>query len=165
MKKLLHWLDENLEAVMCAAFMSVMTLVIFIQVIMRYVFQNSLSWSEEFSRYCFVWLIYIGTAYGCKKMQHIKIDAALLLFPKKLRPYITILGELLVLGFAAYILVTGTALVNFQILYEKSSPAMEISLAIVNAAPVVGFALVIIRQIQNVVRQIAQLGQEGKGEE
>lgn len=164
MKKLIHWLDENLEAVLCAAFMSIMTLLIFIQVIMRYVFQNSLSWSEELARYCFVWLIYIGAAYGCKKMQHIKIDAALLLFPKKLRPYVTILGELLILGFAAYILITGTALVNFQILYQKSSPAMGISMAIVDAAPVAGFALVIIRQIQNVVRRISQLGAEGKGE-
>ena len=43
--------------------------------------------------------------YGCKLMKHIKIDAALKLFPEKVRPYITIVGELLVLAFAAYIVV------------------------------------------------------------
>lgn len=60
MKKLIHWLDEYLEISLCVALMSVMTVVIFVQVVMRYVFHNSLTWSEEFARYCFIWLIYLG---------------------------------------------------------------------------------------------------------
>jgi len=162
MKKLLHWLDQNLEAVICAVLMCVMTIIIFIQVIMRYVFKNSLAWSEEFARYCFVWLIYVGAAYACRKMQHIKIDASLLLFPKKVRPYIVILGELLVITFSVYILLTGTSLMNFQIAYNKVSPAMEIPMAVVNAAPVAGFALIIIRQVQVVFCHVSQFGKEEK---
>lgn len=54
MKKLIHWLDEYLEISLCVALMSVMTVVIFVQVVMRYVFHNSLTWSEEFARYCFI---------------------------------------------------------------------------------------------------------------
>ena len=88
MKKLIHWLDEYLEISLCVALMSVMTVVIFVQVVMRYVFHNSLTWSEEFARYCFIWLIYLGISYGCKIMKHIKIDAALKLFPEKMRPYV-----------------------------------------------------------------------------
>ena len=100
MKKILKFLNDYLEETICIILMSVMTIIIFIQVIMRYVMHNSLSWSEELARYCFIWLIYIGVAYGCKLMKHIKIDAALKLFPEKVRPYITIVGELLVLAFA-----------------------------------------------------------------
>ena len=112
MKKILKFLNDYLEETICIILMSVMTIIIFIQVIMRYVMHNSLSWSEELARYCFIWLIYIGVAYGCKLMKHIKIDAALKLFPEKVRPYITIVGELLVLAFAAYIVVTGVELIN-----------------------------------------------------
>lgn len=83
MKKILKFLNDYLEETICIILMSVMTIIIFIQVIMRYVMHNSLSWSEELARYCFVWLIYIGVAYGCKLMKHIKIDAALKLFPEK----------------------------------------------------------------------------------
>ena len=93
MKKLIHWLDEYLEISLCVALMSVMTVVIFVQVVMRYVFHNSLTWSEEFARYCFIWLIYLGISYGCKIMKHIKIDAALKLFPEKMRPYVVIFGD------------------------------------------------------------------------
>lgn len=129
MKKILKFLNDYLEETICIILMSVMTIIIFIQVIMRYVMHNSLSWSEELARYCFVWLIYIGVAYGCKLMKHIKIDAALKLFPEKVRPYITIVGELLVLAFAAYIVVTGVELTYKQWLFGKVSPLGEVPLA------------------------------------
>ena len=150
MKKVLHFLNNYLEEVLCVALMSTMTVIIFVQVIMRYVAHNSLSWSEELARYCFIWLIYIGVAYGCKLMKHIKIDAALQLFPKKVRPYIVILGEFFVLMFAAYIVVTGIELTYKQWVFGKVSPALGLPLQYINAAPVVGFGLVIVRQIQNI---------------
>ncbi len=124
-EKILKFLNDYLEETICIILMSVMTIIIFIQVIMRYVMHNSLSWSEELARYCFIWLIYIGVAYGCKLMKHIKIDAALKLFPEKVRPYITIVGELLVLAFAAYIVVTGVELTYKQWLFGKRHQPWE----------------------------------------
>lgn len=157
MKKILEFMDKYLEETLCVTLMSIMTIIIFIQVIMRYVFHNSLSWSEELARYCFIWLIYIGIAYGCKCMKHIKIDAALKLFPDKIKPYVVIIGELLVIVFAAYIVVTGLELTYKQWLFGKTSPALGLPLQYINLAPVVGFALVIIRQIQAVWYRVARL--------
>ena len=54
MKKILKFLNDYLEETICIILMSIMTIIIFIQVIMRYVMHNSLSWSEELARYCFV---------------------------------------------------------------------------------------------------------------
>ena len=150
MKKVLHFLNNYLEEVLCVALMSTMTVIIFVQVIMRYVAHNSLSWSEELARYCFIWLIYIGVAYGCKLMKHIKIDAALQLFPKTLTLKILRESEFLVLMFAAYIVVTGIELTYKQWVFGKVSPALGLPLQYINAAPVVGFGLVIVRQIQNI---------------
>jgi len=65
--------------------------------------RNSLVWSEELARYLFIWLIYIGISYGAKIMKHIKIEAALGLFPKKVRPVIVIIGDILFLGFSLFI--------------------------------------------------------------
>lgn len=150
-------MDENLEKALCILLMSGMTLLVFIQVVMRYVFKNSLSWSEELARYLFIWLIYIGISYGCKIMKHIKIDAGLKLFPKKARPYVVILGDILVLGFAIYIVVTGWQLVQLQITMHKVSPALRLPLQYVNAAPMVGFALAAIRQVQTIIYRVTEL--------
>lgn len=97
--KILKLIDEYLEMSICVALISVIAVVLGLQVFMRYVMQNSLSWSEELSRYLFVWLIYIGIAYGAKIMRHIKIDASLYLFPKKWRAYVVIIGDFLFLIF------------------------------------------------------------------
>lgn len=164
MKKVLKWLDEYLEMSICIILMSAMTLLVFVQVIMRYVFQNSLSWSEELARYLFIWLIYIGISYGCKIMKHIKIDAGLKLFPKKMRPLIVVLGDLLVLGFAIYIVITGYELILMQVRLHKVSPALQLPLQYVNAAPVAGFALAAVRQIQTIIYRIKSI-KEGGAEE
>lgn len=42
MKKILKWLDDNIELYICVFLMSFMTLLVFVQVVMRYVFNNSL---------------------------------------------------------------------------------------------------------------------------
>lgn len=162
MKKILKWLDDYLEISICVGLMSVMTLLIFVQVVMRYVFSNSLSWSEELARYIFIWLIYLGISFGCKEMKHLKIDAGLLLFPKKLRPYVIILGDILFLGFAIYIVVTGAQLVQVQIDMSKVSPALQLPLQYVNAAPMTGMAFAAIRQVQTIIYRINEIK---KGEE
>ena len=165
MKKGLQFLNRYLEEILCVALMSVMTIIIFVQVIMRYVAHNSLSWSEELARYCFIWLIYIGVAYGCKLMKHIKIDAALHLFPEKVRPYIVITGEVLVLVFAVYIVVTGVELTYKQWEFGKVSPALGLPLQYINAAPVVGFGLVVFRQIQTIWKLVKELPEKGAEKE
>ena len=158
MKNSLKWVDDKFEEIFCVSLISMMAVVIFVQVIMRYVFQNSLSWSEEFARYCFIWLIYLGAGYGCRYAQHIKIEAALRLYPKSWRSYVVIFSDLLTISLAIYILISGIQLTELQLMHDKYSPAMNISMAVVNIAPPVGFALVILRQIQTVFKRIAALG-------
>ena len=48
--------------------------VITAQIIWRYVFNNSLSWSEELSRFLFAWLIFVGAALAVRENTHIKVD-------------------------------------------------------------------------------------------
>lgn len=159
---LLKVLDEKLELSICIVLMSLMTVIIFVQVIMRYVMHNSLVWSEELARYLFIWLIYIGISYGAKIMKHIKIEAALGLFPMKVRPIIIIIGDVLFLGFSLFITYTAFTVVQRQIGLGQKSPAMQIPMWIIYAAPMVGFALTSIRQIQTIIYRVNKLKQGGK---
>ena len=54
------------------------------------------------ARYLFVWLVYFSVAYTAKKEAHIRIDAAINIYPKKARPYVEILSEIIVLAFAVF---------------------------------------------------------------
>ena len=113
--------------------------------------QNSLSWSEELSRYLFVWLIYIGISYGAKIMRHIKIDASLYMFPKKWRSYVVIVGDFLFFVFCLIVVTYSVFLVQRQIMLSQTSPAIGMPMWILYAAPGVGFTLTALRQIQTII--------------
>ena len=53
MKKTLHWLDENLEEFLLVVMLAAMTLIMGIQIFSRYALGESLSWSEEVTRFLF----------------------------------------------------------------------------------------------------------------
>lgn len=54
MKKIIHWLDDNIEEFLMLVFLGAMPLIMGIQVFSRYVLKMSLSWSEELTRYLFI---------------------------------------------------------------------------------------------------------------
>lgn len=65
---------DQIESGALVLSLAVMVIVIFTQVVMRYVFNNSLSWSEEFARYLFVWFSWIGVSAGLKDGEHLKVE-------------------------------------------------------------------------------------------
>ena len=153
MKKFMDHLEEYFMIPLIFA----MSIIIFVQVIMRYVFQSSLVWSEELSRYLFVWLVYFSVSYTARREKHIRIDAAINIYPKNVRPYIEILSEVIVLAFACFIAVTGLTVYHKIAWSGQMSPAMRIPMQFVYAAPMVGMALTAIRQLQCIIRRVKNL--------
>jgi len=67
----LKYFEEGLIVVLMAA----MTLLTFVQVVARYVFNYSFVWSMEATGVMFAWLIFIGMSYGVRVGAHIGVDA------------------------------------------------------------------------------------------
>lgn len=153
----MKFLNEHLEACFIVPLMFLMSIIIFIQVVMRYVFHSSLTWSEEMARYLFVWLVYFSVAYTAKKEAHIRIDAAINIYPKKARPYVEIFSEIIVLIFSVFIAVTSITVFQKISASGQISPALHVPMQFVYCAPLVGFALTSIRQVQCIVRRIKGL--------
>jgi len=64
-----RWL-ERLEEGLIAFLLAAMTIVTFVQVIARYVFNYSFSWALELVTYLFAWLIFLGIPYGVRVGSH-----------------------------------------------------------------------------------------------
>ena len=152
--KTLSYVLDNFEKMVSVVLLSSMTFVLAVQVFMRYVMNNSLSWSEELARYMFVWLIYISISYGAQSIKHIKIDAAMALFPAKWRRWVLIIGDVLFLGFCLFICWTAWGIIGRQLKLEQNSPAMQMPMWILYAAPMVGFGLTAIREAQTIYRRL-----------
>lgn len=158
---MLKKIDEHLEDILLVFLLSLMSIIIFIQVIMRYLMRNSLSWSEELARYLFIWSIYLAVSYAAKERKHIKIDAALYLFPRKMRPYIRMVGDVIVLFFSGFIILTSLILFKKIGMLGQMSAALSIPMKYVYLAPFVGFLLTFYRTIQSIGLRITNL-REGR---
>lgn len=70
MRKYVDHLEEGIMAFLLA-FMTILT---FIQVVLRYVFNSGWVWSLEATTYAFAWLVLIGMSYGVRTRAHIAVD-------------------------------------------------------------------------------------------
>jgi TRAP-type C4-dicarboxylate transport system permease small subunit len=77
-------LDRLLEGIVAAVY-GLTIVVMFIQVVLRYVFNEPFTWAEELSRYCFIWIVYLGAAIASKRAAHLKVDYLAPYMPPKLR--------------------------------------------------------------------------------
>ncbi|MCM3601624.1 TRAP transporter small permease [Robertmurraya korlensis] len=154
MMKLLHWLDEHFEELFIGIFSFVMVVVISVQVFMRYVLQDSLPWSEELARYCFIWLVYLGISYGVKKQKHMSVDVLYLALKGKSQAALRIVGNLLFLAFALFGLIYGYQITLKLLTWGQLSPALSLPVGFVYLAGPIGMGLTAIRLIQLIVQQV-----------
>ena len=150
---MLRTLFDNLEEYLLAAGLSIMVLVVAAQILCRYFFDLPLDWSEEVARFTFVWLIYLGASMAIKKRRHLKIDAGLFLFPKKLRPWIELLGKLLFMVFAGILFYD--SLQHWQRvtwIRPQTSPALMLSMGYAYGAIPFSFGLMLVRLVQDCLR-------------
>lgn len=155
--RVLKWLDENIESFLMTILFSIMVIVTFAQIVLRYFVGDSLSWSEEAARYCFIWLVYIGISYAVKFQRHISVEAILLLFKERGKAVFNIISNLFFLAFAIYVIVVGSELALTLLSFGQKSAALYLPMGLVYMAAPVGMVLTIIRIIQNLIIDIKRL--------
>lgn len=155
---------NNFEGYVCVVTLLVMSVVIFWQVVCRYVLKSSLPWSEELSRYLLVWTSFIGGAYGVRLGAHIGVEAFTLLLPKKAQKALNIFVMVACLILCAVICKFGFEIVQTQLAKNQLSPAMRIPMGYMYAAIPVGMIFFIIRYIQDIYEAIKNFNKDDKKE-
>ena len=129
-----HRFAEGLTAVLeylSMACVAVMALLVIAQVVLRYVFNDPLTWSEEMARIIFIYLSFIGIGAAYGRRRHMFIDALIILLPARMRRAV----EFSVVGVASAFLVTVIMLTARSMveLYRMgvTTPALEYSMAFV----------------------------------
>jgi TRAP-type C4-dicarboxylate transport system permease small subunit len=127
------------------------------QVFMRYVMRSSLSWSEELTRYLFVWTAFIAIGYCYRKGSSLRIDALINILPSKIRKTLEVLVSLLTLALFILLLAASKNTMMSRATQIQISPAMHMPMSWLYASTVVGFAIGIIRVIQCTAAQVKEL--------
>lgn len=119
-------------------------------VFFRYVLNDSLTWTEEISRYALVYITYLGCATAIRRRSHIRIDVINRLLPPAGRRVLDLAVDLLVLAFLAFLVVTTVRIMD--VLWTSRSAAIGLPINLVYAAILLGSAASIMRLAEGRLR-------------
>jgi TRAP-type C4-dicarboxylate transport system permease small subunit len=130
MRKILNIYTRIEERILVASLVFTVIL-IFFQIIMRYVFNNSLSWSEELARYIFIWQVWLGAGVGIRMKGQIRIEILLKKLGPKGSKWLNVLALSILLLFCIFLVFSGGGLVMKLISRQAVSSALLIPLSAV----------------------------------
>ena len=141
-----HRFAEGLTAALeylSMACITAMAFLVIAQVVMRYVFNSPLEWSEEMARLVFISLAFIGIGAAYGRRRHMFIDAIVILLPARAKRVV----EVAVVGIAtafliAAIVISAGSIVDLHRM-DVTTPALELPMAYVYLVIPLGLAALI----------------------
>jgi C4-dicarboxylate transporter DctQ subunit len=94
---------------LCLAFMTIVT---FVQVVLRYAFGTGFVWSLEATTYSFAWLILIGMSYGVRTNAHIAVDLVTAKMPPAAARAVGIAALLISLAYCGLMIYAGGVFID-----------------------------------------------------
>ena len=132
--------------------MAVMTTLVFINVIARYIFTYSIIWAEEISQYLMIWIAYLGAGLALREGRHVALEIVHDRLPRVMSRRLRMALGGLVLAFLGTVTVLGFEFSMF--VWNQETPVLNISLGIPTLAIPIGcllFAVHLILMFRNYV--------------
>lgn len=148
MKRLIKFLDEDLEEALMVICLVIITLVIMLNVIMRRL-GMTLPWPEELARYCYVYSGMLSAGYCLRRNVNFRVDLLYQVFPRPVKILIEYAGKILVLFLYAFMTYASFNLIATT---TSMSTAMQIPMKYIYMSIPIGMTLGVIRAIQDLIR-------------
>jgi len=100
--------------VLTILFLSVITVIVPVEVVLRYLFGKSLYITEEFSRYLMVWVVFLASSLALKEDSHISIGILVNRFHGQARAWINLIAQALLVTFLIFLIIEGIIALHFQ---------------------------------------------------
>lgn len=154
---MLRALDQNAERWALLLFYTVLVLTMAIEVIRREVFSYSSIWGEEIVRYSFIYLVWIGASSAVKERAHIRIDVLFHYVGPRTKALLYLFGDLVMLAIAVIAVFWSFETVAVSWEFGSVTDGLRISKVWFLMAVPLGFALIIFRLLQSLLRDCRDL--------
>jgi len=101
----IYKLTDKVLSFVSGALLAVLILVVLYSVLSRYIFNASIAWAEELSRFLFIGVVCIGSVTAYFRNEHLGLDILLKLLPEAAHKYVELVKNILILfitGFMAW---------------------------------------------------------------
>jgi C4-dicarboxylate transporter DctQ subunit len=133
--------------------MTFSAILLFINVVLRYVFAIGLSWAEEVTRYILLWTVLIGAGVVSREGTHVSMEAFFNIWPQKLQRVGFLAINLFCLATIVMIFGFGLSLARMALETEQVSEAASMPMWLIYGAFPVGSVLMILGYTETAIRQ------------
>lgn len=158
----------KIEKVFLVVAVSVMTLVIFFDFLLREFFDSGFVWAKELASFLMIWVGFIGASYATKENKHLVVGIPEKLFSKKLLPYVSLFVNFIVFSVTIFIAYLGYQYVAETKEFGETSLVLNIPLWIVQIIIPISLVIIAFRfigiAIQILQGKISSIGAGGKEE-
>ena len=133
-----------IEEWIIAVSLCIMVLMVAGQVLSRYMFRMSISYTEELVRYFFVWTTFLGAAAAVYRRRHLSIAGVFRFIPARMTRWFRRFSGIGAMVFAVVLLIYGARVVLMQFKTQQTTAALGFPMWIVGlAVPVCSLVLII----------------------
>jgi len=147
-------LVERVLGALCAVLLASMVLVVFANVVARYWVNASIGWSEEVSRFMFIWVTFLGSVLAFRKGEHLGLDLLVKALPATAAHVVLVAGDLLVVGALAYLTIGGVDMTADSLASGWVSSAVPVPYGYVYLVVPVSFALMLLDGVAKTVLDV-----------
>ena len=144
----LRLLDQNAERYLLYALYTYIIFIVAAEVFRRFALNNSSLWGAETARYMFIYLTWIGAAWGIRTRQHIRVDIIYEVVSERTVGLLHVLSDVAMLVFAYITLAWFMPTMQTTLEFGASIQSLRVSQGYFMAAIPIGFGLVAIRSLQ-----------------
>lgn len=145
---------KKVEEVLCVILMVAMCLVVFAATVARYTGWFTISWSEEFARYCMIWVVFLGIGVAAVNGEHFAVEALSLFCPKKILNVIKVICAVLVVAFNLFAAYFGVVILEFQIAGGELTPSLYWPMWLIYLSIPLGLVIMAAGYCYNTYKQI-----------
>ena len=96
MKSVDKYLTHAMNTVIVVS-LALMVVMVFGNVVLRYVFNSGITVSEELARFCFLWLIFVGSIVAMRERGHLGVDSLIARLPRSGKVLFVLISNALML--------------------------------------------------------------------
>ena len=139
---------NKVENVILAIMVVGMLVTILLQIIGR-VIGHPFPWTEETSRYLFLWMMFVALASGFNQAESSRVTLLLQVGPKWLKKFSEILYAVIVVAFFGFMIIWGIEVVRQQIMMKEMGTALMIPMYLIGICQPIAGVLGIIGVLQS----------------
>jgi len=145
------WLDKNFEKYILVFLLIVITGILSLQVVMRFIFNSPTFWSDRVAQLSLVISTFFSISYCIRRGSSLKIDLLVKAVPEQVAKAISLLVKVILLAFFSLLCAASWGTLSQYIERGTTDAALGIPIASLYVLVFIGLVLTVIRCVQALV--------------